>query len=59
MLPLGACIIAVLTWQALTPGWRVLILRKVTVPTAVQVWLLLWVSFVSVAVTVTASTSVV
>lgn len=54
MLPLGACVIAVLTWQALTPGWRVLILRKVTVPTAVQTWLLLWVSIVSVAVTATA-----
>ncbi|WP_367404853.1 hypothetical protein [Kocuria marina] len=53
MLPLGACVIAVLTWQALTPGWRVLILRKATVPAAVQAWLLLWVSFVSVAVTVT------
>lgn len=54
MLPLGACVIAVLTWQAVLPGWRVLILRKATVPTAVQAWLLLWVSFVSVAVTVTA-----
>jgi ABC-2 type transport system permease protein len=54
MLPLGGCVITVLTWQALAPGWRVLLLRKATVPAAVRNWLLLWVSFVSVAVTVIA-----
>ncbi|MFD1718542.1 hypothetical protein [Georgenia deserti] len=54
MLPFGACIVAVLTWLALAPGWKVLMLRKATVPAAVQTWLLLCVSTVSAAVTATA-----
>ena len=54
MLPLGACVIAVLTWQAVLPGWRVLVLRRGTVPAAVRTWLVLCATTVSLLVTIAA-----
>lgn len=47
LLPLGACIVAVLTWQTLAPGWHVLVLRRSTIPGGVQSWLILCVSIVT------------
>lgn len=54
MLPLGACIIAVLAWQALTPGWHILVLRRGNIPTAVRTWLVLCVTVVTLAVIICA-----
>jgi len=51
MLPLGACIIVVLAWQALTPGWRILVLRRGNIPAAVRSWLVLCVTVVTLVVT--------
>lgn len=51
VLPLGACITAALTWQTLSPGWRILVLRRSSIYSAVQTWLLLCVTSVSIIVT--------
>lgn len=50
LLPLGACVTATLLWQTLAPGWRLLVLRRATVPAAVQTWLTVCVSVVTVIV---------
>lgn len=57
VLPLGTCIVAVLTWQSILPGWRVLVLRRTAVPAAVQAWLLLCVTIVSLTVTLVTFTN--
>lgn len=51
VLPLGACIAAALAWQTLEPGWRILVLRRRGIYSAVQTWLLLCVTAVSIIVT--------
>ncbi|AOS62214.1 ABC-2 family transporter permease [Actinoalloteichus hymeniacidonis] len=51
MLPIGVCVVAVLTWQTLTPGWRILVLRRSNVLASVRTWLVLCVTSVTLAVT--------
>lgn len=50
LLPIGACVTAVLLWRALAPGWRLLVLRRSGMPAAVQLWLVGCVSAVTALV---------
>lgn len=52
LLPLGACVVAVLLWQTLVPGWRLAVLHGTNLPRAVQSWLLGCVTAVTLVVTI-------
>ena len=52
LLPLGACVVAVLLWQTLVPGWRLVVLHGANLPRAVQAWLLGCVTAVTLVVVI-------
>jgi len=54
LLPLSACIVAVLTWQSLAPGWRLLVIRPFNTPAAVRWWVLLCISGITTTVLLSA-----
>lgn len=47
LLPIGVSVAAVLLWQSIAPGWRLLVLRRSAVPAAVRLWLVVCVSCVT------------